>query len=142
MTPRTTRKALNTKTKLLMKQDKLLKRYAYRVPRICKHRKQASNNKRLSSLPTNKKHTIQFGLETKNKQCACSRCKIKSRNFIKTKAHSMICSQAINDNTSNAPVKLHRSWFVLSRGITTDRTGIVGLYFAINLYFRRPIFRH
>lgn len=36
--------------------------------------------------------------------------------------------------TSNAPLKLQRNWFVLSRGITTDRIGIVGLYFAINLH--------
>lgn len=35
--------------------------------------------------------------------------------------------------TSKAPVKLHFSWFVFRRGITTERTGIVGLYFAINL---------
>jgi hypothetical protein len=36
--------------------------------------------------------------------------------------------------TSNAPVKLHLSWFVFRRGITTDRTGMVGLYLAISLY--------
>lgn len=40
----------------------------------------------------------------------------------------------IEGPTSNAPLKLHRNWFVLSRGMTTDRTGIVGLYFAINLH--------
>lgn len=43
--------------------------------------------------------------------------------------------------TSKAPLKLHLSWLVLSRGITTESTGIVGLYFAINLKSTHNIFR-
>jgi len=38
--------------------------------------------------------------------------------------------------TSNAPVKLHLSWFVFRRGMTTDRTGMEGLYLEINLAAR------
>jgi len=35
--------------------------------------------------------------------------------------------------TSSAPVKLHLSWFVFRWGMTTDRTGMEGLYLEINL---------
>jgi hypothetical protein len=42
--------------------------------------------------------------------------------------------------TSNAPVKLHFSWFVLRRGMTTDRTGIVGLYLAISLQIEQTAY--
>jgi hypothetical protein len=35
--------------------------------------------------------------------------------------------------TSKAPVKLHLSWFVFRRGMTTERTGMVGLYLAMSL---------
>jgi len=45
------------------------------------------------------------------------------------------------DLTSKAPLKLHFSWFDLSRGITTERTGMVGLYFAINLKSACDAFR-
>jgi len=37
---------------------------------------------------------------------------------------------------SNAPVKLHFNWFVFRRGMTTERTGMVGLYLAISLAAR------
>jgi hypothetical protein len=35
--------------------------------------------------------------------------------------------------TSKAPVKLHFSWFVFRRGMTTERTGMLGLYLAMSL---------
>jgi hypothetical protein len=37
---------------------------------------------------------------------------------------------------SKAPVKLHFSWFVFRRGMTTERTGMLGLYFAMSLAAR------
>jgi hypothetical protein len=36
--------------------------------------------------------------------------------------------------TWKAPVNVHRSWFVFNWGMTTDITGMVGLYLASNLY--------
>ena len=38
-----------------------------------------------------------------------------------------------SSRTSKAPVKLHFSWFVFRRGMTTERTGMLGLYLAMSL---------
>lgn len=86
------------------------------MSRISKHGKETANNKRLSCLEINFKElllmvkiiVLYIDIHSEDRE---------NRNL----------------HTSNAPVKLQRSWFVFRRGITTDRTGIVGRYLAINL---------
>lgn len=76
------------------------------------------------------KYTNDYWNEVKILTMVAGNNKTERNNIlIFTRAYKMISWPL----TSKAPLKLQRSWFVLSRGTTTDNTGIVGLYLAINL---------